>query len=87
MPRDRLKALNPVEYADLRQFAVQGIMPRLRTLGKFIQAGLIYPRTFTLCAGVLDEIAEQEREKKRRHVLTPAQMEQALRARKDSPIQ
>ncbi len=87
MPRDRLKALNPVEYQDLRQYAVHGVMPLLKTLGKFIQVGLVHPRTFTLAAGVLDEIAERERGKKRIHLLNPEQLERAIKARKDCPIQ
>ncbi len=87
MPRDRLKALNPVEYQGLRQYAVHGVMPLLKTLSRFIAAGLVEPRTFTLRPGVLDEIAAKEAFKKRVHLLNPEQLERAIKARKDCPIQ
>ncbi len=87
VPRDRLKCLNPVEYRDLRELAAHGVVPRLKTLGVFVQAGLVYPASFRLCAGVRDEIAAKEAAKKRTHLLSPTQLEQSLRARKESPIQ
>ncbi len=83
MPRDRLKALNPVEYRDLRELAVHGVTPLLKTLGRFIQLGLVEPRTFQLRRGVREEVLERERVKKRVHLLNPTQMEQSLRARKE----
>ncbi len=86
MRRNALLALNPVEYRDLREYATHGIMPRLQTLGRFIQVGVVEAGTFSIRDGVREAIAVREREKKQVHLLNGEQMERAVRARKDCPI-
>lgn len=79
--------LNPVQLESLRLLAT-GKVPRVITLTKFIQLGLIFPGTFRLKPGVYEEMESLiiRNSKLVLRQLNGDELARALYARKTPPI-
>jgi hypothetical protein len=83
----RVSQLDSIKRMALRAYLDHGEFPKLQVVRKLIELKLMHPGPeFGVREGVRDAVALYERDQRRVHVLSAAQVHTALKARKDCPI-